>query len=117
MKKIINLIAINLLILAPLFSIQATSSTTHCKKTIGINIYNSTGTNGSIYVSGPTSFSATLYPGTNSFGPITPGNYSVTLYSTAAPHTYIFYGQTINNSSGSALFNVNITVNAFGSVN
>src|SRR5690349_11298571 len=117
MKKIINLIAVCLLVSAPLLSIQATKSPLSTKKTIGINIYNGTGVNGSVWVSGPTSFSATLIPGPNSFGPVTAGNYTVVISSTAAPHTYIFYGQTINNSSGSATFFPNITVNAFGSVN
>jgi hypothetical protein len=116
MKKIINLIVVCLLAIAPLQNTQAKKSIIQFDP-IGVNIYNGTGSNASVYVSGPTTFSATLHPGPNSFGPITAGSYSVTISSSVAPHTYIFYGQTINNSSGSAVFNVNIAFNAFGSVN
>lgn len=116
MKKVFSLIVIAIMAIAPLQSMQANKKI--ALDTIGINIFNSTGSNGSIYVSGPTSFSATLVPYTNSFGPISPGNYTVTLYANVSgSHTYNFYGQSQTNAIGYATFNVNIVYNAFGSIN
>ena len=114
MKKI-SLIVICLLAMVPLQHIQANKNA--LTESIGINIHNGTGQNQSIYVSGPTSFSATLVPWTNSFGPVTPGNYTVTLYGQYGVNTnYVFYGQSQTNSSGYATFSVNIQYNAFGSI-
>ena len=117
MKKILSLIVVCLIAVLPMQNSQAKKSFSK-KDTIGINIYNSTGVNCSISVSGPTSFSQTLYPGVNNMGPVTPGNYTVTLYgpSDGLSHYYVFYFQSKTSSTGSATFNANIQVNAFGSI-
>ena len=117
MKKILSLIVICLVAVLPIQNSQATKTIIK-KDPIGINIYNSTGVNCSISVSGPTSFSQTLYPGVNNMGPITPGNYTVTLYgpSDGLSHNYVFYFQSKSSSTGSATFTANIQYNAFGSI-
>ena len=118
MKKIISLIFIFLLAIIPLENIQANKI---AKKfdSIGINIYNGTGSAGTITVSGPTSFSTVLKVGGWGYGPILPGSYTVTLAASSGgtTRTYNFMGQSNTNDLGYAVFNVNIQNTAFGTVN
>lgn len=85
---------------------------------IGLNVYNGTTYNGAIYLYGPTSISATLSPGSSSYGPLTAGSYTVNMY-TSAPgtRTFTFNGESVTTSAGYATFNVNISYTSFASIN
>lgn len=119
MKKLIQLFLFcTVLAVLPL---QNTKAEINARKffSIGLNLSNGTGDNGSIYLYGPTPVSAYFGPGGSSYGPLTAGTYTVIIY-TAAPgsRTFRFNGQAITTSSGSATFNnVSITSTAFASVN
>ncbi|SFS39464.1 hypothetical protein [Mucilaginibacter polytrichastri] len=82
---------------------------------IGVNYYNATSYTCTIQLSGPTSHTITVAPGTTgSFGPITPGQYTVGIYTTG-PGTYNYHldggGNSptfINNDNGhGALYSIN----------
>jgi hypothetical protein len=83
--------------------------------TIGVNYYNTTSYTCTIELSGPTTHTITVAPGTSgSYGPITPGQYTVGIYTTG-PGTYNYSlnggGSTptfINNANGhGALYAIN----------
>jgi hypothetical protein len=116
MKKIFSLITIALLAFIPLQNIKAEKKSGQFLN-FNVNVYNDTPNNGSISVSGPSSVGGTIYPGHNNFGPVTAGTYTVYMYSTYGPHTFIFNGihQTTNN--GQAVFyNVSINGNSYAYV-
>lgn len=92
--------------------------------TIGINYYNTTAYTCTIELSGPTNKTITVPPGTTgSFGPISPGNYIVGIYTTG-PGTYHYNlnagGNTptyINNANGhGAVYSVNAQYNLTASI-
>lgn len=83
--------------------------------TIGVNYYNTTSYTCTIELSGPTTHTITVAPGTTgSYGPITPGTYTVGIYTTG-PGTYNYHldgGSTsptfINNANGhGAVYSIN----------
>lgn len=83
--------------------------------TIGVNYYNTTSYTCTIELSGPTTHTITVAAGTSgSFGPITPGQYTVGIYTTG-PGTYNYSlnggGNTptfINNANGhGAVYSIN----------
>ena len=83
--------------------------------TIGVNYYNTTSYTCTIQLSGPTNQTITVAPGTTgSYGPITPGQYTVGIYTTG-PGTYSYHldggGSTptfINNANGhGAVYTIN----------
>ncbi|MGN8069404.1 hypothetical protein [Mucilaginibacter sp. 22184] len=83
--------------------------------TIGVNYYNTTSYTCTIELSGPTTHTITVAPGTSgSYGPITPGQYTVGIYTTG-PGTYNYRldggGSTptfINNANGhGAVYTIN----------
>jgi hypothetical protein len=119
MKKLIQLFLFcTVLAMLPL---QNTKAENNASKffSIGLNLSNGTGDNGSIYLYGPTPVSAYFGPSGGSYGPLTAGTYTINIY-TAAPgsRTFRFNGQAITTSTGSATFNnVSITSTAFASVN
>ena len=85
------------------------------KSTIGVNYYNATSYTCTITLSGPTNHTITVLAGTTgSYGPITPGLYTVGIYTTG-PGTYNYHldggGSTptfINNANGhGAVYSVN----------
>jgi len=85
---------------------------------IGLNVFNGTTHNGAIYLYGPTSLSETLSPGSSSYGPLTAGNYTVYIY-TSAPgtRTFTFNGTSVTTDAGYATFsNVSITYTSFASI-
>lgn len=85
------------------------------KFSIGVNYYNTTSYTCTIELSGPTTHTITVAPGTTgSYGPITPGQYTVGIYTTG-PGTYNYRldggGSTptfINNANGhGAVYTIN----------
>lgn len=83
--------------------------------TIGVNYYNTTSYTCTIELSGPTTHTITIAPGTTgSYGPITPGQYTVGIYTTG-PGTYNYHldggGNSptfINNANGhGAVYSIN----------
>ncbi|SDP50669.1 hypothetical protein SAMN05428975_1517 [Mucilaginibacter sp. OK268] len=79
--------------------------------TIGVNYYNTTSYTCTIELSGPTTHTITVAPGTSgSYGPITPGQYTVGIYTTGpGTYNYSLSGATfINNANGhGAVYSIN----------
>jgi hypothetical protein len=114
MKKIFSLIAISLLALIPIKNTQAGSRS--AEFLLNVNVYNATGSNGSIYMSGPSPINATVYPGSNNVGSISAGTYTITMYASYGEHDYIFNGIHQTTYNGQATFynvSINNNVNAW----
>lgn len=118
MKKLFCLLIVCSIALLPLQILHAEKSISSFFS-IGLNVNNGTSYTGAIYLYGPTNVSAYLNPNSgSSYGPLTAGNYTVNMY-TSAPgsHTFTFGSQSVTTSTGSATFSsVNITGTVFASI-
>jgi hypothetical protein len=116
MRKLLLSLIIALLAALPLQYTEASQApAVKVFDSIGLNVLNNTTHNGALYAYGPTSFSASLGPGSaTSYGPLTAGYYTFNVY-TSAPgtRTFTLNGQSVTTDQGYATFNVNISYTSF----
>lgn len=116
MKKVLLFVALCAIAALPFQQTKATKGTGVFRYfSIGLNVYNGTTDNGSIYLYGPTPVSAYLSPGASSYGPLTAGTYTINMYTAASgTRTFRFNDSSIVTSAGWATFNnVPITYTSF----